>query len=89
MRDIEHGIHEGDAIEEVERRDQVCKMQFIKYIPSTLEQVWSAEVKEVESNERTWKAGCELLNTHLSDVHEMVSAVERYGTDASSLLMAP
>lgn len=80
-----YGTNDGDEIEKIEERDQVCIMQFIKYIPSTLEQLWSAEVKDVESNERTWKAGCEFLNTHLRDVQEMVSAVKRYGTDASSI----
>ena len=65
-------------------RFEVCNKEFVKYIPSTLEQLWSAEVKRVSSNEHTWKVGCEFLNTHLVKVQELVSAVRRYESDSSS-----
>ena len=68
----------------VQTRFEVCNKEFVKYIPSALEQLWSAEVKRVSSNEHTWKVGCELLNTHLVEVQELVSAVRRYETDSSS-----
>jgi len=68
--------------------DQVCNMQFIRYIPSTLEQIWIAEIKRVESNERSWKVGCELLNIELVHVQELVSAVKRYKTEPGSANLA-
>ena len=59
-------------------------MEFIKYILSTIEQMWSAEIMRVASNERTWKVGCQLLNNDLVKVQELVSAVKAYENDPSS-----
>lgn len=65
-------------------RNQSCDMEFIKYIPSALEQTWSAEVNRVASNEHTWKLGCEMLNNDLVKVQELLSAIGRYELDPSS-----
>ena len=76
--------HESDIKTKVHARNQSCNMEFIKYIPSTIEQMWSAEIKRVASNERTWKVGCQLLNNDLVKVQELVSAVKAYENDPSS-----
>ena len=61
---------------------------FIKYIPSTLEQTWSAEIKRVASNEHTWKLGCEVLNNDLVKVQELLSAIRQYESDGRSANMS-
>ena len=60
---------------------RVCDKQFVRYIPSALEQIWRAKIEVVESNERSWKTGCELLNEQLPQVHELLSTIKRYGTE--------
>jgi len=77
-------ISESETTTKVQKRDEVCNRELIKYIPSALEQTWSVEIKRVASNEKTWKVGCELLNNHSAKVQELVSAITRYETDPSS-----
>jgi len=84
----QHVIQESDTWMKDHKCDSVCNVEFIKYIPSALEQIWSAEIKHVESNEKTWKVGCELLNLHLPQIQEMLAAVRRYTSDQSLVNLA-
>jgi hypothetical protein len=61
-----------------------CNKQFIRYIPSVLEQMWSAEIKRVQSNDQAWSVGCELLIQNITQVSELVSVIARYTSEPLS-----
>ncbi len=97
------GYHSGGVIDKNVRRERSlavttkdsdrvdekqCDKQFIKYIPSVLEQKWSAEIKRVQSNDQAWSVGCELVNQNVTQMQELVSAIERYAKEPVSANLA-